>query len=71
MQARISLNEHDFRLLVNGGVVTHEQSMPSRANLVCEIALQDIGFDRMCEIMAGARERAALQDRSQRSGQRG
>lgn len=44
---RVSLSEEDFKNLVNGRVVTIDN---------VQIALQDIGYDRMQEILDEARD---------------
>lgn len=44
---RISLTEEDFKNLVNGRIVTVDN---------VQIALQDIGYDRMQEILDDARD---------------
>lgn len=44
---RVSLSDEDFKNLVNGRVVTIDN---------VQIALQDIGYDRMQEILDEARD---------------
>ena len=53
---RISLTEEDFATLVSGGVVKREQSKPSGwgaggTQETVEIALQDIGWGRMMDLV--------------------
>jgi hypothetical protein len=51
---RISLTEEDFKTLISGGIVSNENEVGAGANV--EIALQDIGFDRMQEIINQAKK---------------
>lgn len=51
-EIRISLTELDFKTLVTGGVV--EMPIGLLPNTKLKIALQDIGYDRMSQILRQA-----------------
>jgi hypothetical protein len=49
MTQHITLDDEDFKCLVRGGIITVNENL--------QIALQDIGFDKMYEAIESAEQR--------------